>query len=191
MRSPTPTPSAWPVSLARAAPLRGSYDKRALIEGPAAIDAEFERIMPLIKRGGIIPHTDHLVPPDVSFANYGYYRRRKREILGKPGREFGFLPEPGHITTWRLLGPFDNEKNAGFHKAQAPEPGAAPVRTFHGKHGQPLSWKVYDYASPRADYIDLKTAISAEPWSVGYAACSVYSPTRARRLAGGRQRRRR
>jgi hypothetical protein len=63
--------------------LRGYFDKRALIAGPEAIDAEFERLTPLLKRGGFIPHTDHLVPPDVSWQNYQYYRRRKVEWIGK------------------------------------------------------------------------------------------------------------
>ncbi|HEY3280909.1 MAG TPA: uroporphyrinogen decarboxylase family protein [Armatimonadota bacterium] len=64
-------------------PLRGYFDKLALIEGPKAIDAEFERLTPLLKRGGFIPHTDHLVPPDVSWDSYQYYRQRKVEWMGK------------------------------------------------------------------------------------------------------------
>ncbi len=64
-------------------PLRGYFDKRALIKSKKAIDQELSRLMPLIKRGGFIPHTDHLVPPDVSWDNYCYYRRRKCDIIGK------------------------------------------------------------------------------------------------------------
>jgi uroporphyrinogen decarboxylase len=63
--------------------LRGYFDKRALIAGPEAIDREFDRLRPLLERGGFIPHTDHLVPPDVSWENYRYYRERKREFIGK------------------------------------------------------------------------------------------------------------
>ena len=62
---------------------RGAFDKVALIEGAAAIDREFERLRPLLKSGGFIPHTDHRVPPDVSLDNYLYYRRRKCEFIGK------------------------------------------------------------------------------------------------------------
>jgi hypothetical protein len=61
---------------------RGYFNKLALISGKAAIDKEFERIMPLFKKGGFIPHADHLVPPDVSFENYTYYRKRKTELFG-------------------------------------------------------------------------------------------------------------
>ncbi len=67
-------------------PLRGYFNKLALIKGKAAIDKEFKRIGPLFKRGGFIPHTDHLVPPDVSWENYCYYRKRKCEFIGKTGR---------------------------------------------------------------------------------------------------------
>ena len=63
--------------------IRGYFDKLALIAGREAIDKEFERIAPLLKRGGFIPHTDHLVPPDVSWENYKYYRQRKCEFIGK------------------------------------------------------------------------------------------------------------
>ncbi|HID55049.1 TPA: hypothetical protein EYP37_00855 [Candidatus Poribacteria bacterium] len=64
--------------------IRGYFDKRALIAGGEAIDREFERLEPLLKGGGFIPHTDHLVPPDVSWENYLYYRRRKCQFIGKP-----------------------------------------------------------------------------------------------------------
>lgn len=64
-------------------PMRGYFDKRALIAGKSAIDKEFERLEPLLKRGGYIPHTDHLVPPDVSWENYKYYRQRKCDFIGK------------------------------------------------------------------------------------------------------------
>jgi hypothetical protein len=67
--------------------LRGYYDKIALIEGKEAIDKELARIKPLVDKGGFVPHTDHLVPPDVSFENYCYYRRQKCKLLGKSEKE--------------------------------------------------------------------------------------------------------
>jgi len=54
----------------------GGVDKRALAHGPAAIEAEFERVRPLIRAGGYIPHTDHSCPPDISYANYCHYLKR-------------------------------------------------------------------------------------------------------------------
>ncbi len=58
----------------------GGVDKRALAQGPEAIDAELARLKPLIDEGGYIPHPDHGIPPDVSFANYGYFMERLREV---------------------------------------------------------------------------------------------------------------
>lgn len=64
-------------------PMRGYFSKWALIKGKEAIDKEFKRLEPLFKRGGFIPHIDHAVPPDVSWENYCYYRKRKCEFIGK------------------------------------------------------------------------------------------------------------
>ena len=63
--------------------LRGYVDKLALIAGKEAIDAELARLKPLLDMHGFIPHTDHLVPPDVSWENYCYYRQKKCELIGK------------------------------------------------------------------------------------------------------------
>jgi uroporphyrinogen decarboxylase len=56
-------------------------DKRALVHGPAAIDAELERVRPLVADGGYLPGLDHGVPPDVPFRHYLYYAERLRTIL--------------------------------------------------------------------------------------------------------------
>ncbi len=60
----------------------GGVDKRALAEGPQAIDAELRRLKPLMDEGGYIPHTDHSSPPDISFSNYCHYMKRIEEICG-------------------------------------------------------------------------------------------------------------
>ena len=57
-------------------------DKRALVEGPAAIDAELARVRPLVEEGGYVAGLDHGIPPDVSFANYCYYLEHLREMVG-------------------------------------------------------------------------------------------------------------
>lgn len=58
----------------------GGVDKRALKQGPAAIDAELERVRPLIEEGGYIPMLDHTVPPDVSFEDYRHYVKKIKEV---------------------------------------------------------------------------------------------------------------
>lgn len=56
-------------------------DKRALAKGRCEIDAELERVRPLVEEGGYIPGLDHGVPPDVPFSNYCYYAEQLRGIL--------------------------------------------------------------------------------------------------------------
>jgi uroporphyrinogen decarboxylase len=62
--------------------LAGGIDKRELTKDFAAIDAELERIAPLIEDGGYIPTLDHAVPPDIPYANWLYYLERKAKLLG-------------------------------------------------------------------------------------------------------------
>lgn len=61
--------------------LFGGVNKRELVKGPEAIDAELARLRPLIDDGGYAPHVDHRCPPDVSMKNYIYYLRRKLEVF--------------------------------------------------------------------------------------------------------------
>jgi uroporphyrinogen-III decarboxylase len=69
--------------------LLGGVDKRALIAGKPSIDAEVAKVAKLAEQGGFIPHVDHRVPADVSYENYLYYLRKKREALGIPQKEPG------------------------------------------------------------------------------------------------------
>ncbi len=61
--------------------LFGGVDKLALIAGRSAIDAELQRLRPLIDQGRFIPCVDHRVPPDVTFDNYRYYLEAKQKLL--------------------------------------------------------------------------------------------------------------
>ena len=56
-------------------------DKRALAQGPAAIDAELARVRPLVEEGGYVAGVDHGLPPDVSFAHYCYYMERLQHLV--------------------------------------------------------------------------------------------------------------
>ncbi len=76
-------PYAWRAEFGRELRMRGAVAKKPLIEGGSAIDAELERLRPLLEAGGFIPHLDHLVPPDISYDNYRYYLDKKRRMIGK------------------------------------------------------------------------------------------------------------
>lgn len=51
----------------------GGIDKLEIAKGKAAIDAELERRLPLMRDGGFIPLPDHLIVPGTSVENYRYY----------------------------------------------------------------------------------------------------------------------
>lgn len=49
--------------------MMGGYDKMVMPLGEAAMRAEFERIMPVVRTGGYIMSVDHQTPPGVSLEN--------------------------------------------------------------------------------------------------------------------------
>ena len=73
--------------------LMGGIDKRALAQGPDAIDAELDRVWPAVATGRYVPDLDHLVPDDVSWANYAYYCRQLRlRVVGTDWVAYAALP---------------------------------------------------------------------------------------------------
>ncbi|HOK52854.1 MAG TPA: uroporphyrinogen decarboxylase family protein, partial [Armatimonadota bacterium] len=71
--------------------LLGGVDKTKLIAGKDEIKKEVMRLKPLVDEGGYIPHVDHRCPPDVTYENYLYYLKLKRETFCIPE------PEPWEI----------------------------------------------------------------------------------------------
>ena len=62
--------------------MQGGLDKTKVAEGRRAIDVELEAKLPfMLSRGGYIPFCDHMVPPDVSWDNFLYYRERVRQYV--------------------------------------------------------------------------------------------------------------
>jgi hypothetical protein len=59
--------------------LIGHFDKMTMDRGEAALRAEFERLVPLMKTGGFIPSVDHQTPPGVSLEQYRLYLRLLEE----------------------------------------------------------------------------------------------------------------
>jgi hypothetical protein len=59
----------------------GGIDKMQLKQGPAAIDRELEKVPAMLAHGGFIPHVDHQVPPDVSWADFQYYREKLNNMI--------------------------------------------------------------------------------------------------------------
>jgi len=58
----------------------GHFNKLTLEQGPDAVDAEIERLIPLMKDGGFLMMPDHLITPGTSLESYIWYCRRVRKI---------------------------------------------------------------------------------------------------------------
>jgi len=59
----------------------GGIDKIAIAKGKKYIDGEIEKVRRVLPKGGYIPCFDHLVPPDVSWKNFEYYRNQLNKII--------------------------------------------------------------------------------------------------------------
>ncbi len=58
----------------------GHFDKMTLEQGRDVVEAEIQRLMPLMKDGGFLMMPDHLITPGVSLEDYIWYCQRVREI---------------------------------------------------------------------------------------------------------------
>ncbi len=69
----------------------GHFDKMCMKFGEEAMRAEFERLLPSLQRGKVIPSVDHQTPPDVSLEQYKIYVRLLKEYTGKITHRDGAL----------------------------------------------------------------------------------------------------
>ena len=67
----------------------GHFDKMCMKHGKEAMREEFERLLPSMKRGKLIPSVDHQTPPDVSIENYRDYVALLHEYAAKATHEDG------------------------------------------------------------------------------------------------------
>ena len=63
--------------------IMGGYDKMVMSLGAAAMRAEFERLLPVMRLGGYLPSVDHQTPPGVSLELYRTYLRLFHEYACK------------------------------------------------------------------------------------------------------------
>ena len=75
----------------------GHFDKMCMKFGKEAMRAEFERILPSMKRGKVISSVDHQTPPDVPLEYYKDYVELLKEYAGRvthSGSEVTITPCP-------------------------------------------------------------------------------------------------
>lgn len=61
--------------------MMGGFDKNVLAQSREQIDRELNIVSEVLKYSGYILMADHLIPPNVSFENFKYYRNRVNQIL--------------------------------------------------------------------------------------------------------------
>jgi uroporphyrinogen-III decarboxylase len=64
----------------------GGFDKMIMNHGEAALRAEFERLLPVARAGGVVISVDHQTPPCVSLEDYRLFMRLFKEYAEKAGR---------------------------------------------------------------------------------------------------------
>jgi hypothetical protein len=65
--------------------IMGGIPKSEITSGPAVIDRILEPAEAVLKTGGYIPFGDHLIPPEVSWEDFKYYRSKLNDIIDRVG----------------------------------------------------------------------------------------------------------
>jgi hypothetical protein len=63
----------------------GCFDKMTMTRGEEAMRAEFERLLPTARTGGLVISVDHQTPPGVSYEEYLLFLRLFRDYAAKAG----------------------------------------------------------------------------------------------------------
>ena len=71
----------WRETYGRALLGVGGMNKNVFSRDFAAVDAEIERLRPLVALGGYLPCPDHRIAPDAKWENVRYYTKRMREVF--------------------------------------------------------------------------------------------------------------
>ena len=61
--------------------IMGGIDKQKIALGPKSIDTELKRIEGMFRHSGFIPSLDHLIHPEISWADFQYFITRLREMI--------------------------------------------------------------------------------------------------------------
>jgi hypothetical protein len=100
------------------------------------------------------------------------------EAIRKPLEELGekvdLAKHFGFLTTWRLIGPFDNKEKKGFPVAYAPETTLKFDAEVEGKDGQKLKWTDHTTADEYG-VVDLNKVQSNFKGAITYAAAEYIS----------------
>lgn len=66
--------------------LLGGIPKSEIAKGKEVIDKVLEPVAEVLKTGSYVPFGDHLIPPEVSFKDFSYYREKLNHLIEKIGQ---------------------------------------------------------------------------------------------------------
>ncbi|MGC3969967.1 MAG: hypothetical protein QM775_22360 [Pirellulales bacterium] len=94
------------------------------------------------------------------------------EKLEKLGEKVDLPTHFGFVTSWKLVGPFDNAGEKGFEVAYPPEQAVDTAAKYQGKEGKELAW--VDHATKDAHgVVDLNEALGKAKGAAAYAYAQV------------------
>lgn len=100
--------------------------------------------------------------------------------LASYGEKIQLTQHFGFLTTWHLIGPFDNTEEKGFNVAYPPEKGVDLAAEVEGKEGKKLKWiefTIPEEAEPeKCGIVDLKKALDHYKGAITYAYAEFESP---------------
>lgn len=65
--------------------LMGGVPKSEIVKGPARIEEILRPVREVLGTGRYVPFGDHLIPPEVHWGEFSYYRRRLNELIDAAG----------------------------------------------------------------------------------------------------------
>jgi len=103
-----------------------------------------------------------------------HFRGQALRYLGQNDEAAGVFARLGYLRTWMLVGPFDNDQNAGFDTAYPPERGFESFQeTYPGKL-RPVGWRRMEHF----DYdgrVNLAALLDPSRWTCAYLATYIQS----------------
>ncbi len=97
--------------------------------------------------------------------------RRSRTTPVTPAELEDLERRGGFITSWLIIGPFDNERGSGFSRNYPPEKGFDPAAEYPGK-AHPVSWR--DLPQSPKEVVDFAALFSPREQCLSYALTSIW-----------------
>ena len=144
-----------------------------------SVELRRDAVARLMKQAETVPEADK--PALVKVLRQAFTAARDQDQvdalakqLEKLGEKVDLSTHYGFITTWKLIGPFDNTGESAFEVAYPPEKEINLAATYPGKKDAPLKWIDHTTSDPYGK-VDLNKALGKAMGVVGYATAEFHS----------------